>query len=181
MENKYLVEECFTLTPRDVGRRFDRIRRVRVNKLEWNDKISYWFDDIENPEWLFISVSGNEPQRFKWELVDITFGEKQYFYCQCGYRAMKLYLLPNGKEFKCRKCHNLQYQLTTYSKNSIAGKSLYRLNRFQKLSETRMNLGRILYEGNFTKKFERFLRLCDRAGYDSIVKGANDLRELIKQ
>ena len=181
MENKYLVEECFVLTPKDVGRRWDRIRKLGVNKLEWREDISYWFDNMEDPKWLFVSVNGNEPQQFKWEVVGITFGEKQYFYCECGHRASKLYLPPNGSAFKCAHCHNLRYQLTMFNRNSAAGRSLYKLNRFQKLSASRADMGRILYGGHFSKKFERFLRLCDRAGYDSIVEGANDLKELISQ
>jgi hypothetical protein len=180
MDNRYLVENCFFLTPRDVGRRFDRIRKLGVNNLEHRPGITYWFDDMSEPTCLFVSVDGSEPQKIDWKPVELTFGETAYFYCGCGYKARKLYLLPGGKEFKCRKCHKLKYELTVLNRNSIAGRSIYRISRLHKLANSRACMSRIFYNGNYTKRFERFLRLCERAGLDSIVKGANDLKELIK-
>jgi len=47
--------------------------------------------------------------------------------------------------------------------------------------ESREKMGRILYKNNFTKRFERFLNLCNKAGLDDVVKGANTLKELIAQ
>lgn len=179
MEHKFLVEECFTLTPRDVGRRWDRIRMLGVNKLAWRDDISYWFDDMSNPKWLFLSVSGSEPQQLKWEVLEITFGQKEYFYCECGHRASKLYLTPKGSAFKCAHCHNLRYQLTTFSRKSVAGKTLYQMNRMQKLAEQRAGMRKILHHGKFSRRFESFLRQCDRAGLETIVKGAEELKALI--
>jgi hypothetical protein len=114
----------------------------------------------------------------EWE--DITYGKRAYFICECGHRATKLYLPHNGHEFKCRKCHGLQYQLTTFNRYSVAGRSMYRMNRLHKLSNERAGMSRIFYNGNYTKRFERFLGLCDRAGLDHIVKGANDLKALIE-
>ena len=40
-------------------------------------------------------------------------------------------------------------------------------------------MSRIFYEGKFTKRFERFLGQCERAGFNSIVQGANDLKKLV--
>lgn len=178
--NKYLVEDCFALTPRDVGWRYDRIRKLGVNQIEGRNDITYWFDDMDMPSRLFVSVGGHEPQEFKWEPVELAFGDSAYFYCECGYRARKLYLLPNGFEFKCRKCHSLRYELNIVNKNSVAGRSIYRINRLHKLANSRAGMSRIFYNGEYTKRFERFLGLCDRAGLYSIVKGANDLKKLIK-
>ena len=179
MDNRYLVEECSCLTPRDVGRRSNRIRKLGINILEGREDISYWFDDMSEPTCLFVSVSGHGPQKFQWEKVELTFGERAYFYCPCGYRASKIYLLPNGKEFKCRKCHKLRYALAVLNKKSVAGRSVYRINRLHKLANSRANMDRIFYKGGYTKRFKRFLNLCDKAGLESIVKGANDLKELI--
>jgi hypothetical protein len=180
MQNhKYLVEDCFVLTPRDVGKRPDRLRRIGVNILETRKDINYWFDDINEPTRLFISVDGHEPQEFVWELVDLTFGIREYFYCSCGHRATKLYLPPNGTEFKCRECHKLKYELTLLNRKSVAGGAIYRINRLHKLANDRAAMSRIFYNGEYTKRFNRFLGLCDQAGLDSIVKGANDLKELI--
>lgn len=180
MDTGLFVEDIFVLTPRDVGRRFDRVRKLGINKLERRPDVNYWFDDMSEPSCLFLSVDSCEPQKFAWEIVELTFGYRAYFRCSCGLRVSKLYLPIYSKEFKCRKCHKLQYQLSTFNKNSVAGRSLYRMNRLQKLAESRANMSRIFYNGNYTKKFERFLGLCDRAGFDSIVKDANDLKALIK-
>lgn len=184
MENKYkyryLVEDCLTISPGDVSRRFDHMRKMGVSILDGHSNVSYWFDDISRPAFLFVSVDGKEPQKLAWEEIDITFGERNYFYCPCGYRATKLYLPPNGTEFLCRKCHNLRYELTVVNRKSIAGGVIYRMSRLRKLANNRASMSRIFYNGNYTKRFSRFLRLCDRAGLDSIVKGANDLKALIK-
>jgi hypothetical protein len=179
MEKKYFVEECFELTPRDVGNRIDCIRKLGINILENRPEIRYWFDDDDRPMYLFISVEGNEPQKLRWEQVEITFGLREYFYCQCGQRSAKLYLLPNGTEFQCRICHKLRYRLTSFNRNSIAGKTIYKMDRLHKLANDRASMSRIFYNGEYTKRFKRFLKLCDRAGLDSIVKGANDLKALI--
>lgn len=179
MDNKYLIEECFHLTPRDVRSRFDHILRIGVNSLKDRPEINFWFEDEDDPTHLFISVDGHEPQDLVWELDELTFGAKAYFHCSCGYRASKLYLPPNGTEFKCRKCHKLKYELSVVNKKSVAGKSIYRINRLHKLANSRASMSRIFYNGQYTKRFERFLRLCERAGLDSIVKGANDLKALV--
>ncbi len=177
--DKYFVEDCFTLTPRDVGFRLDRTRKLGINKLEGRNDISYWFDDMSNPTRLFVSVGGHEPQEFIWESVELTFGETAYFYCSCGYRARKLYLLPNGYEFKCRKCHNLLYIISSFNKKSVAGRSIYQMNRLQKLANDRAGISRIFYNGEYSRRFNRFLGLCDKAGLESIVNGARDLKALI--
>ena len=179
MHTRLFIEDCFALNTRDVGRRLDRIRKLEINKLERRPDVNYWFDDISEPTRLFLSVDGNKPQEFVWETVELTFGERAYFVCACGHRASKLYLPRNSMQFKCRKCHNLQYQLTAYNRYSVAGKPLYRMNRLYKLAESRASMGRILYNGNYTKRFERFLVLCDRVGLGSIVQDANDLKTLI--
>jgi len=174
-----LVENCYFITPKDVGSNFEQIQKNESSKLEGRNGINYWFDNISQQDWLFVSVDGHEPQKLKWEVVEITYGQKQFFFCECGRRCMKLYLLPGGDEFKCRECHNLRYALTTFNKNSPAGHKIYQMNRIQKLSEGRANMARIFYNGKFSKRFARFIRLCDRAGLQSIVQGANDLKTLI--
>jgi len=172
------VEDCFSISPRDFGWRADRIRKLGVNTLERRPGLHYWFDDMSNPTQLFVSVDGEEPQLFVWEVVDITFGEKAYFYCPCGYRAMKLYLPPGGKEFKCRACHKLRYRLTALNRNSGAGKILYQANRLQKLSDSRERMGRLFYNGAYTAKLERFLNQCKKAGLNNVVEGFEELRTL---
>lgn len=170
MGNRYFVEDSFSLTPNDVIQ----------GRQHGHSDISYWLDDDNDPSVVSVSMGGKEPQMLNLEWEDITYGKRAYFQCSCGLRATKLYLPLNGREFKCRKCHKLQYQLTTFNRYSVAGKVLYKMNRLQKLSESRANMGRILYNGKYTQKFERFLGLCEKAGFDSIAKGANDLKALLK-
>jgi hypothetical protein len=183
MEKQYFVEECFVLTPRDVGYRIDRVQKIGINILEHRPEIRYWFDEDEegSPVSLFVSVDEQEPQKLKWEQMEITFGFREYFYCPCGQRSSKLYLLPNGKEFKCRECHHLKYRLSSFNKHSVAGESIYKMDRLQKLANDRASMSRIFYNGHYTKRFERFLKLCDKAGLESIVKGAYDLKTLIQR
>lgn len=177
--NRFLVEDCYYLTPRDVGRRSGRVRKLGINILEGRDDISYWFDDMSNPTRLFVGVKDHEPQEFMWEEISLTFGERAYFYCPCGCRVAKLYIPPNGFELKCRNCHNLHYALTVLNKNSPAGRAVYQMNRLQKLANSRASMDRIFYRGEYTKRFKGFLCLCKKAGLDNIVKGAEDLKELI--
>ena len=175
------VEYCFAITTRDLLRRYDRIRKLGVNNLERRPGINYWFDNMDEPTAVFLSVDGHEPQEFAWETIEITFGERGYFRCTCDRRASKLYLPPGSTKLLCRACHGLQYRLSSFNSRSVAGQAIYRMNRLQKLVENRSNMSRIFYNGNYSKRFRRFLRLCDRAGLKSIVTGANDLKALIQQ
>jgi hypothetical protein len=160
MNTELFVESTFSLAPNDV------IQDRHHGRMDLN----YWVGDGNEPAAAYVSIDGQEPQIIGIEWQDITYGKKAYFVCQCGERASKLHLPVRGKQFKCRACHGLRYQLTTFNRNSIAGQSLYRMNRLQKLIASRESMGRILYNGNYTKKFERFLGLCERAGYNDIVK-----------
>ena len=87
---------------------------------------------------------------------------------------------PNGKEFKCRKCHKLKYTLTAINKKSQHGKILYQMNRMDKLSKQREKMGTILYKGEFTKRFKNFLKQCARAGYTKAIADAMRLMEALK-
>lgn len=167
---KYFIEDATTLTPKN-------LLNDNVNN---NLQINYWLEDEWDPSVWMVSVNNHEPQRLVIEFEAITYGERGYFKCPtCDHRGAKLYLPPNGGEFKCKDCHQMVYRLQTFNKDSVAGKTLYRMNRTQKLIEKRSSMGRILYDGVYTKKYERFLRLADSAGYTSIVKGAEQLRKLI--
>ena len=181
MDTRLFVEDSFGLSIKGVVENLRWIMEVgRSAFTKPRADIDYWLENPMDPSIVLISVGGGEPQRLNLEWQEITFGERAYFRCVCGNRATKLYLPVHGKEFKCRQCHGLRYQLNSFDRNSAAGRSLYQLNRLHKLANSRASMGRILYKGNYTKRFERFLGLCERAGYDSIVKGANDLRVLLK-
>ena len=171
MTNSF-VEDCFAISPND----------ILQNRYNGRTDISYWpEDDSADPATVFVSMADKGPQQLDLEWEAITFGKRAYFLCSCGHRSAKLYLPLHSHEFKCRECHKLQYRLSSFNRNSVACRAIYRMNRLQKLTDSRANMSRILYDGKFSKRFESFLRLCDRAGLDSIVKGANDLRILIQQ
>lgn len=180
MNTELIVEDAFSISPKDILKNVHPMRKINskanINRFD----ISYWMDDSPDAPGVFISAGGKEPQRFDLEWTRITYGQRAYFRCSCGSRVSKLYLPIRGNLFGCRKCHKLQYFLTTLNKNSVAGMKLYKMNRLQKLSNSRANMSRILYNGNFSKRFERFLRLCGRAGFDNVINSANDLRALIK-
>ena len=182
MTTESFVEDSFALTAKGV---FDNLRNlIEVGPSAFvkpRADVDYWPEDLFDPSVIFVSVGGREPQRIEFELKKITFGERAYFRCTCDHRAAKLYLPPNGTQFKCRGCHGLQYRLSTINRRSVAGRAIYRINRLQKLANSRASMGRILYNGNYSKRFERFLNLCDRAGFHDIVKGANDMKALIQQ
>ena len=164
------VEDSLSLTTKDL-----------LQGVYLRPDITYWQEDSNDKSIWSISVTGSEPQEIAMEWEPVTYGERPYFRCECGHRATKLYLPPNGHKFKCRECHNLHYQLTTFNRYSIAGRKLYQVNRLNKLSNNRAGMSRIFYNGNYTKKFERFLGQCEKAGFNSIVQGANDLKLLIQK
>lgn len=170
MTNSF-VEDAFSISPND----------ILLNRYNDRTDITCWpVDDSADPATVFVGMAGREPQELILEWNDITYGKRAFFVCSCGHRASKLYLPSHSHEFKCRECHGLQYQLSSFSKNSSVGKSLYRMNRLQKLSDSRADMGRIIYNGKFSKRFERFLRLCDRAGLSDVVEGANSLKALLQ-
>jgi hypothetical protein len=143
--------------------------------------ISYWLNDPADISNVTVSAAGGDPQIIYFEFVWITYGERAYFKCpSCDLVVSKLYLPKGSKEFKCRKCHGLQYYLTTFNKNSVAGRQFYKMDRLQKLAKTRESMGRIFYKGEYSKKFKRFLGLCEKAGFYEDVKSAQNLMELIK-
>ena len=170
MDSKSCVEDCVTLTTKDL-----------LQGVYKRSDITYWQEDQNDQSIWSISVAGNEPREVAMEWEDVTYGKRAYFRCSCGHRATKLYLPLNTHEFKCRTCHHLHYQLSTFNRYSVAGRAIYKLNRMNKLSANRAGMSRIFYNGNYTKRFERFLGQCERAGcFDNIVRGAADLKQLLQ-
>ena len=180
MNSDLFVEDSFFLSPKDVLRNASRIQKKAVDEGRKRVDLEYWLEDIGDQSIVLVNVGGKESQRIALEWEGITFGERAYFLCACGHRATKLYLPRSSTQFKCRKCHGLQYQLSSFNRYSTAGRFLYRANRLQKLANNRAGMARIFYNGNYTKRFERFLGLCDKAGLDDVVQGAKALKELVR-
>ena len=175
MNSDLFVEDSLFLSPKDI------LCGISSSQNKKGDSriLDYWLDNPAEPSIAFVSISGNEPQSISIEWKTITFGERAYFLCECNCRVSRLYLPQDKAKFKCRKCHNLQYQLASFSRYSVAGKSLYHMNRLQKLTNSRAGMGRVFYKGHYTKRFERFLGLCEKAGLESVVQGARVLKELV--
>jgi hypothetical protein len=179
--NNFFVENCFSLTPRDVLRNFFREHRLGNNIIDdRRADIVYHFDDPRDPTFLFIAVGGQKPQAVGWEFREITFGLRSYFRCRCGARVQRIYLPPNSTEFKCKECHKLRYQLEAINSSSIAGKAIHRFIKTQKLADRRTQISRIFYAGRYTKRFESFLGLCARSGLFEAVNDAKKLMTLVK-
>lgn len=181
MENHF-IENCFCLTTRDVLRNF--FRQKRNSYYITDDRrgdISYRFDDPDDPSCLFIRVGNHESRAVGWEFCMLTFGLRSYFHCyHCNSRVAKLFLPPGGKEFFCKKCGKLRYQLESVNAKSVAGRAIHRFIKAQKLVDRRAAMSRIFYSGQYTKRFKRFIGMCARSGLSDIVKGADDLMTLVK-
>lgn len=181
MDDGYFIENCFALTTQDIARSL-KVALETGDFMRGNLRpdVNYWLEDPWDPSVVLLSVGESELQKVSLEWFDVTFGQRVYLRCSCNRRVTKLYLPRDHTVFKCKNCHNLRYRLGALNRYSSAGKALYRMDRLQKLAGNRASMSRIFYNGNYTKRFERFLRLCDRAGLKSIVQGANDLKALLQ-
>ncbi len=172
MSNRPIVEDCFAITPSYNNVDYAGMRKFGVD-IEYH---------IEGDGYILVTVRSNAPQRI--EIADMweCLVPRRYFICPgCEKRVYKIYLLPDGKELRCRKCHHLRYTLTMINKNTPHGKMLYALNRMGKLSTQREKIGTILYKGNLTHRFQRFLRQCTLAGYTKAVEDATGLMKALKE
>ena len=107
---------------------------------------------IEAEDYILVTVGNNEPQRIETEAIELSFASRK-----------------------------LRYTLTAINKKTSHGKMLYAMNRMDKLSKQREKMGTILYNGKYTRKFQSFLRQCDRAGYTNAVEDAARLMTALKE
>lgn len=177
-----LVENCLIISVTDFKRAFIRIRKQEeVNdsvNIPYGAKkitINLWSEYRGNELYLAVAIEGLESQEILLSESDLTFGARTYFMCDCGHRSHKLYLPPNSTKFKCRKCHKLAYELTTFNHDTIQGKLFYRTNRMIKLANARAEMKRVFYKGQYTKRFKRHLDLFSRAGFGDVAEDAKKL------
>ena len=176
------MEDCFVISPKDalMGTRLDKAIGKKNNSKE-SLGVNLWFEeDPSDPNIIHASINGHESQKLALEWLYMTYGEVAYFNCNCGHRVARMYLVPNGSEFRCRICHKLKYRSSSTNPKSIAGMALHNFSRINKIMETRENMSRIFYNGQYTKRFNRFLTLCNKAGLDSMVDDAKNLAEIVK-
>lgn len=184
-----LIEECSALTTGAIKQDLRRCRMMEadikgvfsISNGNTNLLCDYWVEYLNGEAFLVISTGlGHLPQRILLSCLELRFGSRSYLNCDCGARVNKLYLPPGKDQFRCRRCHQLRYELSTINRMSKHGRLLYRTNRTLKLVNKRAGMNRIIYNNRYTNKFERFLRLCGQAGLDGVVRDARNLMTAIK-
>lgn len=177
---KIYIENCFCLTFKRVEQSLSRIRKIGDNTDFQRADIRYEEDEINGNYFINVTVARHKPEKIALDPLDTTFGEKNYIICEgCGKRYLKLYLLPNGHTFRCRKCHNLKYE--NFNPSSPQGRFLKHIKKILKLVEKQANMtSRIWYKSVYTERYEKFLSDCSKVGLTDIVKQARELEADIK-
>lgn len=181
-----LVESCFHITTKLIKK---DITSARANKKNIDGYINISFGNTKTVadycieygaenDYLVIRYNQND-QRFKIAESPLTFGPRSWFVCNCDRRVAKLYLPPNAMHFKCRHCHKLTYELTTFNRKSKLGQLSYKTNRTIKLMNMREKIPSMFYNGKFTLRFNRFLRLSESAGVKEVKEDAKQLLHAI--
>ncbi len=135
--------------------------------------IEYYFDGNT-----YLTVTfDKEPQKILLSPCELHFGTRRYLTCGCGHRTNTLYL--KNTFFACFRCHKLRYRSTTINTRSDHGRMLYQQNKRLKLIDMRESISRPLYKSRWTKRFSRFIRLCNQAGLLDQVRGAQITIETI--
>lgn len=175
---KHFVENCFCLTPKRVNESLNRIRKIGDNTDYQRADIRYEYDQIDEKYFILVTIAGNEPQRIALETLETSFGEREFFLCDsCNSRCHKLFLLPDGKIFRCRKCQKIKYQ--SFNVSSRHGKLFDKTRKVIKLIKERENIPRIWYRDTYTKRYSKFLDNCLKAGLTDIVSEARTLESAI--
>lgn len=177
-----LVENSFALSTHLLK---NDLRRTREHKNGVEGLINISYENIQSvadyyieygTEYDYLVIEYDEKeQRIKLAESELHFGPRSWFICDCDRLVSKLYLPPHTTQFKCRHCYNLCYQSTRISRNSKHGKFLYKQSKMLKLIDIRESIGRVFYRSQYTRRFKRWLRLCDEAGLVAERKDADNL------
>jgi len=180
-----LIENTFALNTKllkeDLKKARDKELVEGYLNISYNGRATV-FDysvEYENEKAYLAVVFNEDTQRILLAEEELTFGTRTYLTCACGQRTNALYL--NKGVFACRKCHKLKYQSTTINRNSKHGKFLYKQSQVLKLMSLRESMSHIFYKSQYTKKFNRYLSLCNRAGLISEVIDARELMSAINR
>jgi LSD1 subclass zinc finger protein len=91
-------------------------------------------------------------QWVKMEAVPRHFGGRMYlFVCQCGRRALRLYLPPGSEEFRCRACHNLTYKSVQQHDSRIDRLVKMPLESFVPQCELALSVGKVSQQLRYIK------------------------------
>ncbi len=182
-----LIEHCKSITTKRFNKDLCRARKqggsvsghIDINNANNSLIFDYTVSIGTEYDYLVIHNAGIE-QRIKLIDSELHFGARLWFICDCGARVAKLYLPPNGQDFKCRHCHHLNYQSTRINKHSKHGAFIYQNSLILKVIAMRENMGRIFYRSEYTKRFNRWLDECDKVGLTGERVEAEALMRAIK-
>ncbi len=179
------LDDCYILTPKVViGVHHPVIHTNTFSTPKPHGRtINYELEDpSDKGSGTIVTIDGNEPQRIDMTPISLHLGIRYMFVCECGRNCAKMFLPPNGNRFMCRFCTDLPYMtwlFKDYGPNTLRGK-LKKLKNMERLAASRENITPIIYGGKFTKKFERMLRVAEKAGLTSFVQDAKDLKESLE-
>ena len=184
---KTLVENCFALSTKLLRNDLQKARNKEPVEGEYlnfrhNGKPSALFYSIEHSfdgnTYLIVTFDA-EPQKILLSQRELTFGTRTYLTCGCSKRTNTLYL--KNTFFACFECSSLRYKSTTINSRSDHGRMLYQQNKRLELIEMRESIPRPLYRSKWTKRFVRFIKLCDKAGMFNQVRDAQKTMEVIRE
>jgi hypothetical protein len=174
---KTLIENTFALSTKLIKTNLQKARRKELVQGEYINfrhngrpsaldySIDYSFDENS---YLVVTFDA-EPQKILLVERGLTFGTRTYLVCPCGARTNALYLKQSF--FACRNCQNLTYRSTTINTTSDHGRFFWQQGKRIKLMEMREEMDRIFYKSHYTKRFLRWLKLCEQSG---LLKYVND-------
>lgn len=175
-KSKYLVEDCYSLSLHQLGKKLlwpERVGKVKIvtsSNGQSQLKIAYAVNsNSEGKAWINISYvrkKSNEPTIIK-NIIEIdeeviSYGIRPFLVCDCGRRCNKLYLRPSHDLFACRHCLNLVYELTTINKDSLVGSLSYKLIRAFKLDDANAKVRCITYNGKLTRRARRVVAMAGK-------------------
>jgi hypothetical protein len=176
-----LVEDCFRISTSDLGKRIlypNGSNRIYLQHKQSENiagkagavavasglvimEVNYrvYFDDPLRVE-IFFGLSG---QTIFLDTTELQFGTNVYFLCPCERRCRILYMKRGGKSrFACRDCHNLRYELTTFSNSSELGIFSKLLHNYYKMDEKKLGINRVDYNGQLTRKAKSMIELSKK-------------------
>ena len=183
---KTLIESCFCLSTNLLKK---DLRKARNKEKVEGKFLNYRRDgrpcvlfysveyDFNDKAYLVVAV-GAEPQRILLSEHWLTFGTRTYLTCACLKRTNALYL-HKSDFLACRNCHDLRYEVSTIHNKGDYGRVLYRANKRIRLVNMRADMSHIFYKNKYTRRFQKWLRLCEEAGLNSEVKSTTELLRAI--
>lgn len=182
-----LIESCFSLDTKIIKKDLHKARDQKaniegfINITQGNIKSAFDYRIEYGSEYDYLVIQyGGEDQKIRLTESELTYGPRSWFICDCDRRVGKLYLPVGATVFKCRHCYKLTYELTTLNKNSKIGQYGYITNRTIKLMNMREQIRTIMYGDKLTERFNRFLKLSDKAGLASNREDAVTLLSAIQ-